>query len=153
MITALDVANTFLVRAKNENIDISPMKLQKLIYILYKVYLKETKKRLFAEKFEVWKYGPVISDVYQVFKKYRSNKISDFYKKKDGSYTTVKLNNNPKFDKVFAEVWDKYSRVDGIYLSQLTHQKDTAWSKADERNDYFLNDNEIFEESEYEIGA
>ncbi|HEK9220949.1 TPA: DUF4065 domain-containing protein, partial [Streptococcus equi subsp. equi] len=109
--------------------------------------------RLFAEKFEVWKYGPVISDVYQAFKKYRSNKISDFYKKNDGSYTTVKLNNNPKFDKVFAEVWDKYSRVDGIYLSQLTHQKDTAWSKADERNDYFLNDNEIFEESEYEIGA
>ena len=44
MITALDVANTFLARAKKEKIDISPMKLQKLIYILYKNYLKETKK-------------------------------------------------------------------------------------------------------------
>ena len=36
MITALDVANTFLDRAKKEKIDISPMKLQKLVYILYK---------------------------------------------------------------------------------------------------------------------
>ena len=35
MITALDVANTFLERANKEKIDITPMKLQKLIYLLY----------------------------------------------------------------------------------------------------------------------
>ena len=70
MITALDVANTFLARAKKEKIDISPMKLQKLIYILYKNYLKETKKKLFSDKFEVWKYGPVISEVYQALTGY-----------------------------------------------------------------------------------
>lgn len=153
MITALDVANTFLVRAKKENVDISPMKLQKLIYILYKTYLKTTRKKLFSDYFEVWKYGPVISGVYQVFKKYRSNKITEFYKNDDGSYNTVKLNNNPYFDDAFNKVWDKYCRIDGIYLSQLTHQEGTAWFKADKRSDQFLNDREIFEEKEYEIGA
>lgn len=151
MITALDVANTFLARAKKEKIDISPMKLQKLIYILYKNYLKETQKKLFSDKFEVWKYGPVISEVYQAFKKYRSNRITEFYLNSDGSYNTVKLGNNSYFDKIFEKVWNKYCLIDGIYLSQLTHQKNTAWSKADDRDDTFLNDNDIFEEEEYEI--
>lgn len=151
MITALDVANTFLKQAQEDNIDISPMKLQKLIYILYKTYLKENRKKLFLDRFEVWKYGPVISDVYQVFKKYRANKITDFYKLPDGSYNTVMINSNSTFDRTFQAVWNKYCRIDGIYLSQLTHQKDTAWSKADKRNEMYLSDNDIYNEEEYEI--
>ena len=35
MINPLYVANTILLKAHEENIDISPMKLQKLIYIFY----------------------------------------------------------------------------------------------------------------------
>lgn len=79
MITALNVANTFLARAKQDNVDVTPMKLQRLIYIFYKEYLKKTNEKLFEEKFEVWKYGPVLSDVYYAFQKYRANAIDDFY--------------------------------------------------------------------------
>ena len=67
MITALDVANTFLERANKEKIDITPMKLQKLIYLLYKNYLKDTRSKLFWDGFEVWQYGPVIPSVYAAF--------------------------------------------------------------------------------------
>lgn len=151
MITALDVANTFLDRAKKEKIDISPMKLQKLIYILYKVYLQENGLKLFENRFEVWQYGPVISSVYQAFKKFRSNRITEFYLNKDGSYNTVQFNNNPRFDRAFELVWEKYKQLDGVYLSQLTHQPGTAWSKADKRGDVYLNDQEIHEEEEYQI--
>ena len=55
------------------------------------------------------------------------------------------------YDYNFEKVWNKYCLIDGIYLSQLTHQKNTAWSKADDRDDTFLNDHDIFEEEEYEI--
>lgn len=151
MITALDVANTFLDRAQKEKIDISPMKLQKLIYILYKEYLKENKLKLFENRFEVWQYGPVISSVYHAFKKFKSNKITEFYLNKDGSYNTVRFNNNPRFDKAFNLVWEKYKQLDGVYLSILTHQSGTAWSKADERRDIYLNDEDIFKEEEYQI--
>ena len=41
----LAVANTFLQYAKRDNISVTPMKLQKLIYILYKTYLQKYKSR------------------------------------------------------------------------------------------------------------
>lgn len=151
MITALDVANTFLVRAKKEKIDISPMKLQKLIYILYKVYLQKNGFKLFEGPFEVWQYGPVISSVYQIFQKYKSNRITEYYFNADGTYNTVRFQHNPRFDEAFEFVWRKYKRLDGTYLSQLTSQPSTAWAKADQRGAIYLNDQDIYEEAEYQF--
>lgn len=151
MITALDVANTFLEIAKKEGIDISPMKLQKLIYILYKVYLQRQQFKLFDEPFEVWQYGPVLPSVYHAFRRFRSNRIKEYHLNTDGTYNTVRFNFNPRFDESFHFVWNKYKQLDGIFLSQLTHQQNTAWSKADKRNDIYLDDYEIYEEEEYQF--
>lgn len=46
MVSALAVGNTILKRAKTDNIDITPMKLQKLIYIVYKSYYKKNWKTI-----------------------------------------------------------------------------------------------------------
>lgn len=152
MITALNVANTFLARSKQDNVDVTPMKLQRLIYIFYKEYLKKTNEKLFEEKFEVWKYGPVLSDVYYAFQKYRANAIDDFYYDDDKkNYTTVKLIPGTAFYSIFNDVWGKYSHYSGTFLSDLTHQEGTSWSKADCRNDSYLEDREIFEEESYNV--
>ena len=149
MITALDVANYILSEAKKEGIDITPMKLQKLIYILYKEYLKATKKKLFDDVFLVWQYGPVVGSVYRAFSKYKANPIQEFYSEKEGSYTTVNPTRN--FNKVFDEVWEKHKYQSGAHLSNLTHQKDTAWSRAREKNFSVLKTQDIFEEDTYEV--
>lgn len=52
MISALHVGNTILKRGQAEDIEITPMKLQRLLYIVYKEYYKRTNKALFAERFE-----------------------------------------------------------------------------------------------------
>lgn len=96
-------------------------------------------------------YGPVVSSVYQVFKKFRSNRITEYYLNADGTYNTVRFHNNIRFDNAFEFVWEKYKQLDGVYLSQLTHQPDTAWSKADQRGDMYLDDQEIHEEEEYQF--
>lgn len=150
MITALNVANNFLDMAFKDNIEISPMKLQKLLYIFYKEYLKKTGQKIFYDVFEVWRYGPVIPTVYDTFKKYGSNSIKQYCLNNDNTYTTVKLVEGSAFYNTLNEVWKLHGKRDGIYLSMLTHQKDTAWSKARERGEYFLNDNEICEEASYE---
>lgn len=147
MITALDVANYILSEAKKEGIDITPMKLQKLIYILYKEYLKATRKKLFDDVFFVWQYGPVIESVYRVFSKYKANPIQEFYSEKEGKYTTV--DPTMTFRQVFNTVWEKHKNQDGVYLSNLTHQKDTAWSKARKEGLSVLKTKDIFEEETY----
>ncbi len=149
MVTAINVANTFLERAFKEGVDITPMKLQKLIYIFYKEYLKETKSKVFTDEFEVWKYGPVISFVYDCFKKYGSNTIKDYYKNIDGSYTVVKLIPNSDFFNIFNKVWSLYGNKDGIYLSMLTHEEGTAWSKAWESGRQNIIDEDIYNEVSY----
>lgn len=150
MITAINVANTFLKRAFQDKISISPMKLQKLIYILFKEYYKRTGYKLFSERFEAWDYGPVLPNVYSEFKMYKSNPIREYSLNNDGSYTTVNIVPESDFENIFNEVWNKYKDRTGIMLSKLTHQKDSAWEKAIKNKTYILDDSDIFEEKSYE---
>jgi uncharacterized phage-associated protein len=63
------VANTFLDIAKANNVaDISPMKLQKLIYYAHAWHLAFLGQPLIKEEVQAWKFGPVIPDVYFEFK-------------------------------------------------------------------------------------
>ena len=71
MILTQAAANTFLEMAFEEKIDVSPMKLQKLLYFANKRYLKDTGSPLFAESFQSWKYGPVLSSIYYEFRSYQ----------------------------------------------------------------------------------
>ncbi len=149
MVSALSVGNTILKRARNDGIDITPMKLQKMIYIVYKEYLKQTGRSLFPERFEVWKYGPVIRDVYDAFKKYGANAIRKPYVSFDGYVYVVNEGSSPVFSRLFDSVWHKYSQYNGIRLSEMTHREGTAWYKAAKRDDVFLDDKDIREEEAF----
>ncbi len=150
MVDSIALANTILDQAFDEGIDITPMKLQKLIYIIYKEYIKETELKLFEDQFEVWRYGPVIPRIYNCFKKYGSNRIKDFYRNDDGSYLTINITSGNDFKRVFEEIWKLYKNKSGVYLSMLTHRPNTAWSNARDKGVYFLNDFDIFNEAKYE---
>lgn len=150
MITALNVANNFIEVSKRDEIPITPMKLQKLIYIFYKEYLKKTKKKVFDDDFRVWKYGPVVTNVYLAFKNYGANTIKDYYFDEKNKYTVVDLDKNNNFKKIFEETWDTYKHFSGLYLSELTHLEGTAWDKARENNIGVLRDKDIYEEESYE---
>ena len=55
------VANSILVRAFRDNIPVSPMKLQKLLFFVTCLYQRNTSVRLLTESFQPWKYGPVVA--------------------------------------------------------------------------------------------
>lgn len=149
MVSAISVGNSILKRAFAEDIDITPMKLQKLIYIVYKEYLKKTDKSLFSERFEVWKYGPVIRSIYDAFKYRRANAIKAYALEADGSAYVVNEDSSDVFRQILDYVWDKYKNFDGIVLSQMTHRNGTAWYKAAIVGKTFLSDDEIRAEEEF----
>lgn len=148
MVTALNVANNILKRGFAENIDISPMKLQKLTYLVYKKYYQNVGQPLFPDRFEVWKYGPVVRDIYEAFKSYKSNAIRQYHKESDGSIIIVDEDKSPQFTLAINETWNKYKKYGGIPLSTMTHQNGTAWYKAAVRKDTYLSDTDIKDERE-----
>ncbi|GHV28253.1 hypothetical protein FACS1894167_04780 [Synergistales bacterium] len=55
--------------------DISPMKLQKLLYYCQGYALAILEEPLFKDPIEAWAYGPVINSVYQEYKGYKGGYI------------------------------------------------------------------------------
>lgn len=141
MVTAVVVANTIILRAFQENVEISPMKLQKLIYFLYKNYLKMTNERLFSELFEAWQYGPVLISVYDEFKSFGSRPIDRFARDSIGDVYTV--SNIEPFRQCFEDTWNTYKNYDAWTLSMMTHKDGTAWKKATTTQKYYLADEDI----------
>lgn len=54
----------------DEEFDVTPMKLQKLLYYCQGYSLALTGKPIFSEEIEAWRYGPVVPSVYQEYKAY-----------------------------------------------------------------------------------
>lgn len=139
------VANWFLAKG---NKDISPKKLQKLVYYAYAWTLTLTnessddlKNKLFEDgKFEAWIHGPVIRRLYAKYANYGFEDIPEKPEK-------------PKFSKdvedILNQVWEVYGGYSADQLESITHQEE-PWQKARkgysplENCDNFISDEDIF---------
>ena len=140
MYEPLFIANNLIERGKAENISITPMKLQKILYFVYRNYLQESNIPLFAERFATWKYGPVLTSVYSVF--YGADPIKDFYRINGKAYKADE-NNDLLLHTVLDSVWNLCKKYDGVSLSKMTHRKGSAWYVAYNNDSVFLHDQDI----------
>jgi uncharacterized phage-associated protein len=141
---AFPVANHVLWRANKDAIDITPMKLQKMMYFLHGWYMAITDQKLIDEGFTRWQYGPVVPSVYRELKHYGGMPIDDYIKQYDsnsGQYVPYFVNTNslPQFDSILEQVWNQYSRLTAIQLSTLTHEFGSPWYMT-EPNDEIRDD-------------
>jgi hypothetical protein len=143
MISLQALCNTLLKRSFDENISISPMKLQKLLYFIYRDYYQETGKPLFAEDFEAWQYGPVLRSVYDEFKTYGASRIDSFSKTANGDVYVINERTNSNLKDIIDSVWNKYKNLNGIELSEITHKAGGAWRKAYLGHEITLSDEDI----------
>ena len=138
----LFISNNLLHLSFDENIPITPMKLQRLLYFIYRHYLTETNQSLFSERFEAWKYGLALSSIYSYFHQYYGNPITYYYK----PLYQVNEKTNPIFSRVLYSIWNTYKFYDGIALSHLTQRQGTAWYKTWINYKTFLEDDDIRKE-------
>lgn len=68
--SAIEVANTFLHKADQKNIEIQPAKLQLLVYFAHAWHLAMTEHPLIDELIYATKSGPLIIELFQEFKQY-----------------------------------------------------------------------------------
>lgn len=128
--SATVLCNNVLLRAKKENIDITPMKLQKILYYICVKYVQDTGGLPISEHFEVWKYGPVLSSVYAEFKPFGSQPITSYALNAKGKAKIVDESCNPCLAACIDYVWNKLKRYSGVELSERTHENGSGWYSA-----------------------
>ncbi len=128
---SFSIANAFLDLAKEHGGEITPMKMQKLVYIAHGWRLAISDEKLISDRIEAWEYGPVIPPLYGVFKKYGRQSIKEHAKIVVNDVDIVAP--PPRDESVRSllnTIWLTYGRLDGLQLSSITHKEDTPWEKT-----------------------
>ncbi|WP_329909971.1 Panacea domain-containing protein [Serratia quinivorans] len=145
------VANAFIDKALAGQIDdLSPMKLQKLIFFVQSWHLKIYDEPLVDEFFAKWPYGPVIPSLYHDVKSYGSRPIttplSTLVNTEPGfKIVTPKVpEGDNRTNKLIDKIVSVYGPLRGTQLSYLTHLPGTAWSRTEK--DGAVIDNQLMKE-------
>lgn len=117
MITVIQAASYIFHRYKEDyGSDIDEMKLHKLLYLSQRESIIMTGEPMFDAPFEAWKYGPVVVEIREKFRKNALNEQMD----KDSLSV---------YQPVFDSVFQRYAVKDSWNLSLLTHG-DSSWQNA-----------------------
>ncbi|MGM1052479.1 MAG: Panacea domain-containing protein [Pseudomonadota bacterium] len=134
--SAQAVANAFIERAqKGEIRNLTPMKLQKLLFYVQSWYLRDHDGTpLMDDHFARWTYGPVIPSLYHDLKSYGARPITSKIStalRKDGDFKIVTpsmMDDDEEAQQYIDLVIETYGELSGPRLSWLTHEPGTAWS-------------------------
>lgn len=124
------LANTFILQGAKERIPVTLMKLQRLIYLLYRQYYQKTGRKLFTECFEKWKYGAVLPSVCYCFRGFGANPITKFARNAAGDVEVLELQHGTELYGIFTEVWERYRYFSPVCLSDILQGENSAWSRA-----------------------
>jgi len=137
------VANRFLEIAEEHGKQLTPMKLQKLVYFAHGWHLALTDLPLVNESVEAWKFGPVIPSLWGSLKEYGNREIDakitvpDVTKSERGftvrwEEPSLENSDNSGDEKAFAaallrKMWERYGKFTAVQLSNMTHEPGTPW--------------------------
>lgn len=122
MRTASDVAKQIILLAQTEKglvNELSPLKLQKLLFYSQAWYAANKDERLFEDDILAWKHGPVIEDVYHEYKEYGSQDLKQI---------KVDAKRNASLAKDLRSVLEVYGNMSAYELVARTH-KEEVWRK------------------------
>ena len=126
------VANYFLERAQAVGEEISPMKLQKLVYYAQGWHLGILGEPLIDEQVEAWRFGPVIRSLYHEFKEFGNQPIDRLAKKSTPSnFSEPRIPKDPGPTRdILDKVYESYVGYSASRLSMMTHAPGTPWSRT-----------------------
>lgn len=138
-ISAIAIANAFIGLGKqNECSDLTPMKLQKLVYFAHGWNLAVSDEPLIDEQVEAWQYGPVVSSIYHAAKMFGNAPIKEFLLAPvdtgNGLPVWMPKVLGPQEHKevmpLLHWIWEQYGKFSGVALSNMTHEEATPWKRT-----------------------
>lgn len=128
-----NIADYIIYELNNQNIEITHLKLQKLMYFCQKYSLKMYDRALFDDDFEAWVHGPVLPKIYKLYAKFGWESIPS------NSYTIFLFH---KDKEIINYILEQHKFKKGKELEILSH-KDGAWLEARSSLSYFDKSNTI----------
>ena len=137
-----NVANNLLQIAKRNGEDLSPMKLQKLVYFSHGWNLGLGHGPLSTEEAQAWQWGPVFPSLYQAVKTWGSGAILQPItrvviqprrpgQRRKREVITPYIDEDDEFTLALLQrVWEVYGGMTAMQLSTLSHKEDGPWALA-----------------------
>ncbi len=156
------VANALIKIAEEHGARVSPLKLQKLVYITHGWNLGLAGEPLVEDELpEAWEYGPVFPSLYHEFKDLGSQGIArqaTELQLRGGKFehSKPKIAKDDKFSwDLLRRVWDQYGKYGAMALSDLTHREGTPWDITRKQSSYRNADisNELIKQHYQELRA
>ena len=133
MIDARIIANEILIRAWSEDLELTQIDVQKIMYFLHGHHLRDHGMPLIRSEFEAWDYGPVQRIVYDEFKKFADRPITELAVKFDPIRRTrsefPRLSDNAAVSTIEKHLY-KYLEIPSFTLVDITHRQGTPWSRT-----------------------
>ncbi|MFC4654909.1 Panacea domain-containing protein [Rheinheimera marina] len=123
MYPAVDVAIDLLKVAASSGYSLTPMQVQKLVYIAHGISLAQRGLPLINEKINAWQYGPVIPEIYGRFRNYQSQPIP----LADLPESTRSSGIDTESLRILEDVVRNFARLSGGQLSELSHRVGSPW--------------------------
>ncbi|MBB6003994.1 Panacea domain-containing protein [Arcicella rosea] len=120
MFNATDIANYFINLGIVNDIPLTNMKLQKVLYIANGIHLAVKGEQLLKDVPEAWKYGPVFPSVYDRFKSWGNQPIN-----RPQPSGNIVLESGTQ--EILSIVWEITKELDGIKLANWTHKPESPW--------------------------
>ena len=124
------VANLLLDLAQEEDLKVTNLALQKLLYFAHALFLIQNDRPLVQGAFEAWKHGPVHPAVYRAFKDAGKEPIRFRAVGRDimtGQHRPLTTPNDPEARRCVCRVLDAYGHLSTRRLVDISHAPRGPW--------------------------
>lgn len=150
-VTATQLCNIIIDRSIKEDLPLNLMKLQRIMYLIACLYQRRHRKTIFTERFQPWKYGPVLGTLNDKFDCLKVKGISVYSTNAKGEVVVPALDEMPELKDVVDVIWTNAKGMTGVQLSRLiaASGKNSAWEKAVVNHRPFISNIDMAEDETY----
>lgn len=127
------IANFVLDHAETENLEVSNLALQKIVFFCHAWHLVETGEPLIKQEFEAWQHGPVLQYLYRQFRDFENRPIRGRAKSLNpltGSSEVVPTDMDNETKERIKRIVSFYGRLEPWDLVDMSHAKGGPWDRV-----------------------
>lgn len=150
-VTATQFCNVIIARSIREDQPVTLMKLQRIMYLTACLYQRRHRKTLFTERFQPWRYGPVLGTLHDKFNCLHGEPIDVYSTDAMGRIIVPALDAMPELEDVVDTIWNNAKGMTAVQLSRLVvaSGKNGAWERATVDHQPFVSNVDMADDETY----